>query len=655
MGGFSNVGLDPGILQALQSSVPGQGSAPQPGQAPQAQAPSVPGNTPDSQVALPYFGQGTVGTQGQPASPTTPTTPSTTLPPKSNIQWGDPNHESLQELRDALDELRKPTDAQQHLRQLQAYTPQMIAEDQYNKMFGITKVPAYTKNNGTNAPDNMSEAAQIPTGQMGTKTNWGKYAFSTLQEMARAFSQKENYVPVKERLMQSATQQYNAMVNPAAREAQYDSENQRAALRSATSLLNTQARTDAMHQANAIRQFIAENNATLLPARKQLLEQRAMQLDYNMDPNSTPNLLRQSQLELNEAQTGLRGAQTGETNIKAGNEAAMGGVTGPGTEDVDLSNRQSRVQYLLSIGDKTGAAQEQARITNIKRNQAARELQGHPETFSTIDINGVPTRVSNRSNRLVPVGANTSGGGVGATIQDVPGSTKTKVPLGALQSPSVDWTTPQGKYGNIQFQQAPGGRDILPKFNDTPPGRNGTNDATLAVPVQTLKGRDETQVQSAGNLYQVGRSFLNTLNQVDPASLTQVQGNWDKFIAGTLPVSDPKLRRLQADGHALAIAHIGSQGVRSGNLAETIAKEVNSWGTGPEEIKQNTLGFVNQASNVLRQNAGSKLRMAPILGSYREMQRVYNPDDYQKETGLDPENYGGENKAKVYRKASDFK
>lgn len=498
----------------------------------------------------------------------------------------DPNNASNQDMTNRMTALQ--------------YTPEQRAQDQYNKMFGISK-----------------------DAEGKSHRNWLKTLTGGLAEVGRGSVQKGAYVPPMERLRDEATKQYQAESQPLVHELQYGMQDRRAlegnlsqTLKNfSTSIKSAGQQTVADRNSNLRAQMVAEAQKLTGPKRDEYLARIQKETSeaglYKLRQELIPQ-----QVEAEKARTGLLKQQTENARLTGG----MGGDSGAA----------------MAAGNMPGGTGNEYlnRLLGIKAAEAPKQIVHSPEG----DMNYNPR--STQLTPLMPPGAVPNNG---TNI----GATKPKFVTGNVNGMPVpvpyDWSSPKETYPQALALQTLDTR----QFKDVPAGHTAENDGLFAYPSMVSKkeidigGQRMSPVQNSMNLLQNGDEFKKILASIPDNQLGTIMGNLQKAIAGKSDWADPtgKVQALINAGHTVAWSHLASQGSRSAIGAEEIASHLASLGLNREGILNGLQAWLNQAGNVIRQpeNGYEKPNVASLMEKmypgqgYHKMLELYDPEYHKKQ------------------------
>jgi hypothetical protein len=250
----------------------------------------------------------------------------------------------------------------QHLQSL-TYTPEMRAQDMYNKLMGVKTEPGDIKQtlNFGNPIEGLPQFG-LTQGEPTQKRNWLQSILGGAGEVARGLSEKKDYVPPMERFRDEANKQYAAEAGPAMRELLYETQDRHNAMTNITrqfGILN-------QSQEAAARQAVADEKVKTTNYLAQLKGQMQPE-QYSLIGEKIANA--KTLDELNQARTASEAAKTDYTKQQTTN------ITGGGSPEEREINR---------LMDSEGMTLKQAMDTYNK----SKSLTKPPSWGQLVDENG---------------------------------------------------------------------------------------------------------------------------------------------------------------------------------------------------------------------------------------------------------------------------
>lgn len=560
--------------------------------------------------------------------------PSMTGPPPASGAGSAPigsptdlHNQQINQILDKLTELQKPSPAMVKLQKSQAYTPEQRRDDKYNAMFGISKVPTVQ---GPMDPNNPNP---VPTKQ---QIDWKKFVPATLSEMARAFVQKDQYVPAKERLGQQALQEYTAETGPLAREAQYDSQNQRAAARDAVELLKGIQRTDIGQQRVNNQSRLIDLQGQNLTERGKYYRAEAQKLDAQLPFITDQETARTANLQLDgflkEAQKERITAQTEGQKLTNEGLKLTGGLRGTEGLVQEIANKKQ-------AGDIEGAAQLENTYKSLQMGKAS-----YSQVFGR--DGSLVGAWNNKLGAVVPLGSGGGGGqGPGSGFFGPGGATNQSPDPNTIQETPRDPFHVEGSGMTL-----PG-----PQLSDSPMDRNYKNDILLAKGTgKPLTGTAEKAVQGAVQLVKTIPEFGQVLSSVPDNELPSVISALMKSktvngmplaqgLTGISPQTQIKFNQLLTMANTIGISHLAVQGTRPGqqgieHLQDLITGQVGLGGTNAKQSMFKAVQILGDLAE--KKIAGStqyRDMISPQLDNYWEAERLLYPKFYNEDLMNRPE------------------
>lgn len=508
----------------------------------------------------------------------------------------------LQKLTEAM----RPSARELELQKITANTPQKRADEMYNKMFGISHEDLYD-------PTNRTDPNAAPTGQK-THINWKQAIPGFLGEVARAYTQGKNYVPAQDRARETALHQYQAEINPLKSELGIEGQNKRAMMADTINALGKEVANNHWLGSNLINQQKADQQKQLIAIKQTLAPLQGKELEAKIERLHSQNDVAGAEKLLKQAQTTSINNLTGNRDLKDSEKLKETEATKLKVAEIMGGVRAKRITDNNGIGG----------ITDVR-------------TGDTIPIKAPGAPVQNAQTGTLPIGQTPPGippppiaiPGVNApAIGDT--SKLTGTMPGVPPKTPVTWQTPQQKYGNTALYP------VTAQFKDTPEGHTPANDALLNDVVTKISPAQKKTIQSSMDLYTKGQNASKVINSLPDDAFGTIHGNLNKWLSDRIDQSklggdaetQNKLEYLRGLAETIAVSHLGAQNIRSGEMSKRIADEINSWGTTKAAIASKLKAYTDQAGEAVRHTPGSKILVAPMLGSYRKLQEFYEPDDY---------------------------
>lgn len=576
------------------------------------------------------------GGQGSPSYPQTEQQQAQGMPSVPQIgggvlpQGGLQNDPYLKQLLTIL----QPTQAQLDFQKVAQKGPQQIAQGMYDQMFGLQRDPQTNKVTGR---------------------NWLKFITQAASEIGRSVAEKDKYVPPMERLIPLANQQYQSQVAPFARELEYTSLNQRAALGDIQRYLGNL-------YTNQVRQESADTNRI----RAQIY---AVNSTYG-------NTLKTQEASGYLAKNDLYGAQ-------AALDRAKGDMT---REQLKVYQQHEQEQGLpqdarvaIRLGDLASSSDPEDQKDYKALTTYYPWLKNLGVSYSTVTQGNDTYRVPNKGPQVrVPLGStpgtqtppappppnpNNTGG---ATQQDIdraqaafsqvpapgqPGSgfgpngapNKPQRANGLVVPPNITWAQPAQRYGTGWRTNT---EPITQQWDDLKPGETSDNSALLRSPiVPKFNEQQENQMRAARDVLGKGREFNTLLNSLPENVFSSFKGNFLGFLLGKVNFDDlqkmginvdsdtqAKLARLRTLATTTAYSHIGAQGRVSTPLVEEIQRDIMKYGTSKNVIANTVDQYVQQGRDTLRNIPGSqKIAATDPYMNRTEFQHIYDPEAYRQD------------------------
>lgn len=410
-------------------------------------------------------------------------------------------------------------------------------------------------------PPSINQYAPLTTGQ--------KFK-NFLKEWAMAYGQGARYQTVDQRSHEKALEDYKAEAGVSARDLQTLTYEQRGLASNALNSINDLQKGVVAKQKNDILQ----QRADIATAHQKAIE--------GMDVFKANQVTQRIQLMISQGR---------EADAKAYAEKMAGGVNEKvrdfwATHDYPPNAPlQVLLQKHLDDGDVEGA-NDLANKMGLSRGLG--QIQsGQFFTNDRGEATGFGITRGKNINQVIPAGSGNAGNQTPGQTQQIPSGAKT-----TLTPYNTDYGVPQK----------------IPAFPDTKPeDLTIKNLYSYPMPMKVPAGVG-TKVEAASTLLDRGSEFEALVNKLPKNALGFVMGNLNKIITGkitpnpNLGIAPADLNALRTVGSALALAHMGTQGIRSSDFATRIEDDINSWGADPETMFRGERGLTSQAYTLLQDN-----------------------------------------------------
>jgi hypothetical protein len=544
---------------------------------------------------LPGAGQPVPSVQGgagggevaQPSGATLSDTVTGLAPPNFDTPYataGDVQKALVPQLQDVLKQFQESTDPKSSSNQTLAeqlkaltYTPEMRAQDMYNKAFGIGQKPGDLQL-GTRSPTGELNLVQGPN-----KNNVLKAITTGAMELPRYLAgiKSGNYQSPMERYREQATKEYTAEAIPAARDLLYETQNRRNLMNSADSLIRTFAQNQATDARVKVAQARAEadNYAKGLVTPSLVAEHNAriQQISQMTDINAQKLAMEQEMQRMKE----ITGGQTG----------ALGAV--------------NERQYLAKTQGEAAANKMWNDYLTTERVQGSGRTPLH-----FVEINGKLMGLDPHTGAARDINY--------GDLQNAQGGEEAITP--DLQQKVKDYYKGESSYlGNIHYN-AP-----------FPSQMNQEERAILSSqPLEpTPKGGELTKVDAAVQGYRATDAMKKIVASLNPKDLGTFSGLFNKILANNTTESDPAWTSLFANANVAAAAHTAVQSFRNAGYADKIAMNMALTQTNPAAINSALGAYQGTFLPALQAHRGYVLAQ-PFINDVKpdEVMRILHPSMY---------------------------